>query len=400
MLNPETDGAPFWLRPEDCRLDDLVRCVERRTDLGDYPLASQVEQQVLIYDCDRVRELLAAAEPAQSPVIDRLLAEWGRALLSGPGLVVLKRASIDMAAIDALTHEFRSIIDEQHASGTTAGDHFAKPGANDRIWNVQQKLCLRAPEAFARYYGNPVLALICRAWLGPAYQMTAQVNVVNPGGAAQSPHRDFHLGFMSLQSATAFPGHVHQMSAMLTLQGAMAHCDMPVETGPTLYLPYSQTYPAGYVAYHLPAFRDYFEANKVQLPLQKGDAVFFNPALFHAAGHNRTTDVHRIANLIQVSSGFGRAMESLDRKQMCKTLYPALLRLRARGELNAAQLHDAVAACAEGYAFPSNLDRDQPVGGMAPPTQQEIMRDALAEEWPAQRLSDALDDREWRQQGL
>ena len=39
----------------------------------------------------------------------------------------------------------------------------------------------------------------------------------------------------------------------------------------------------------------------VQLALGIGDAVFFNPALFHAAGTNRTTDVDRMANLLQVS---------------------------------------------------------------------------------------------------
>jgi len=137
----------------------------------------------------------------------------------------------------------------------------------------------------------------------------------------------------------------------------------------------------------------------VQLPLKKGDAVFFNPALFHAAGHNRSRDVHRIANLIQVSSAFGRAMETLDRKAMCRTLYPALLAMRAAGELSNPQLRDAVAACAEGYAFPSNLDRDQPIGGMAPRTQQELMLEALAEEWPEQRFNEALDDKEWRQLG-
>jgi len=404
MLTSQTDGGPaasaFWLRPEDCKVEDLARCVDRQTLPADYPLAAKIEGQVPVYDCERVRALLAAGTPgATSPAIAALLAEWGRALLDGPGLVVLHQASDDMDAIDALTREFQAIIEEQHASGKAGGDHFAKPGANDRIWNVQQKVCLRAPRAFARYYGNPILGLICRAWLGPAYQMTAQVNVVNPGGAAQSPHRDFHLGFMSLQSAAAFPAHVHRMSAALTLQGAMAHCDMPVETGPTLYLPYSQTYPAGFLAYHLPAFRNYFEANKVQLPLKKGDAVFFNPALFHAAGHNRSRDVHRIANLIQVSSAFGRAMETLDRKAMCGALYPALLAMRAEDELTEAQLRDAVAACAEGYAFPSNLDRDQPIGGMAPRTQQELMLEALAGAWPEQRFHDALDDKAWRQLG-
>ena len=38
---------------------------------------------------------------------------------------------------------------------------------------------------------------------------------------------------------------------------------------------------------------------------------------------------------------------------------------------------DAVAACAEGYAFPTNLDRDPPIGGLAPPSQQALMLAAL-----------------------
>ena len=40
----------------------------------------------------------------------------------------------------------------------------------------------------------------------------------------------------------------------------------------------------------------------MQLPLAKGDAVFFNPALFHDAGTNRTADVRRTAHLLHVSS--------------------------------------------------------------------------------------------------
>jgi hypothetical protein len=46
-----------------------------------------------------------------------------------------------------------------------------------------------------------------------------------------------------------------------------------------------------------------------------------------------------------------------------------------------------VAACAEGYAFPTNLDLDQPVDGLAPPTQAEILLRAVDEGWS----SDALD---------
>ena len=161
---------------------------------------------------------------------------------------------------------------------------------------------------------------------------------------------------------------------------------MPLETGPTLYLPFSQGYLPGYLATARADFRAYFDAHHVQLPLAKGDAVFFNPALFHAAGSNRSKDVRRIANLLQVSSAYGRAMESVDRLKMSLALYPALRRLIAQGALTAAEADDAIAASAEGYAFPTNLDRDPPIGGMAPRSQQALMRQALKENWPPEQF--------------
>src|SRR3712207_9357186 len=36
-------------------------------------------------------------------------------------------------------------------------------------------------------------------------------------------------------------------------------------------------------------------------------------------------------------------------------------------------LRIVVAASAEGYAFPTNLDHDQPIGGLAPETQAELV---------------------------
>jgi ectoine hydroxylase-related dioxygenase (phytanoyl-CoA dioxygenase family) len=204
--------------------------------------------------------------------------------------------------------------------------------------------------------------------------VTSQVNVVNPGGAAQSGHRDYHLGFTSGEQAAQYPAAVHRLSPALTLQGAVAHCDMPVESGPTMYLPHSHKYEPGYVAAALPEFQDYFASHYVQLPLRKGDAVFFNPALLHAAGTNRSADVRRMANLLQISSAFGRAMESVDRERMCNAVFPALL-----GLTSARDVRNVVAATAEGYAFPTNLDRDQPVDGLAPPSQADVLRQAVAE---------------------
>jgi ectoine hydroxylase-related dioxygenase (phytanoyl-CoA dioxygenase family) len=182
---------------------------------------------------------------------------------------------------------------------------------------------------------------------------------------------------------------VHRLSPALTLQGAVAHCDMPVVTGPTMYLPHSQKYPAGYVAFHQPEFTAYFDAHFVQLPLRTGDAAFFNPALFHGAGTNRSADVRRMANLLQVSSAFGRAMETVDRTAMCRALYPVLLAQRAGGVAEGT-LRNVVAASAEGYAFPTNLDRDQPIGGLAPETQAELVWRALQEEWTPAELDSEL----------
>ncbi|HEV8389780.1 MAG TPA: phytanoyl-CoA dioxygenase family protein [Dongiaceae bacterium] len=379
----------IWVSDADCRLEDFRRLVERHTRLADYPMASAVHSNVLTYEGSDVR--LAGGAPERRKA---MLAEWARAMMDGPGILLFKNAFPDPAVVDAATDRFAQMIEEQRAANANAGDHFAKPGANDRIWNALEKLCLRDPECFARYYGNAVIALISEAWLGPCYQVTSQINVVNPGGAAQSPHRDYHMGFQTADALAQFPIHAHRLSPVLTLQGAIAHCDMPLETGPTLYLPFSQTYELGYLAWRRPEFIEYFDRHRIQLPLAKGDAVFFNPALFHAAGSNRSRDVKRMANLLQISSAYGRAMESVDRARMSAALYPALLALG--NELGPEESANVVAACAEGYSFPTNLDRDPPLDGLAPETQAQLMLKALAEKWPADAFNEALEKQSWR----
>jgi hypothetical protein len=98
-----------------------------------------------------------------------------------------------------------------------------------------------------------------------------------------------------------------------------------------------------------------------------------------------------MANLLQVSSAFGRAMEAVDRVSMALALYPVL---RSFGG-NAANV---VAASAEGYAFPTNLDRDQPIGGLAPQTQAELVLQALAEGWSIEAFAVALREQQERRQ--
>lgn len=373
-----------WIEDADCSLEDFRTQVLRTTELADYPHAHEVRSGVLVY---------SAASFAHT---DRraLQAELISALTDGPGVVIFEEA-FDPAVVDRATDAFNTLIAHQRAEGAAAGDHFGKPGANDRIWNAAQKLALHAPEVFAEYYANDALALISQAWLGPRYQVTSQVNVVNPGGAAQVPHRDYHLGFVNADQLAAYPAHLHRMSAALTLQGAVAHNDMPVQSGPTMLLPHSQKFAAGYIAFYRPEFIDFFAQHQVQTPLRKGDAVFFNPALYHGAGENKSTDINRMANLLQVSSPFGRAMESLDRTAMVAAVYPALQAMQAAGR-DPRDILNAVVATAEGYPFPTNLDRDKPIGSLAPASQVDVVLDALASDFTSAQLDDALNNQNER----
>lgn len=369
----------------DCDLSAFEALIARTVSPAQVPLAAECVSGVPVYDMSvRAGDL---AHPGPRHV---LMAEWAWVLGDGPGVFALRGALTDMGVIDAVTEIYLQIIEAEKAGGATGADHFAASGANDRIWNSLQKLCLADPALFARYFGARAISAAAEAWLGPGFQMSAQVNLVHPGGAAQEAHRDYHLGFQTEDAAKQFPIHVHILSAALTLQGGIAHCDMGLDSGPTKLLPWSQKFPAGYLAYRDPAFRAVFEKNFVQIPLAKGDALFFNPALFHAAGANRSADIHRMVNLLQVSSPFGRAMEAIDRTAMCRALYPALRTLVADGQLGPDAVASAVACAAEGYAFPSNLDTDPPAGGLAPETQAALMTRALAEGLSPEVFTDLL----------
>lgn len=372
---------------ESGRLEAFAALTAQSLDPGDVPFAADVAKNVPVYDMARLSGVLSDTAERRA-----LMAEWAWVLGQSSGVLVLRAAYGDTAPLDAATDVFNAIIARERADAGGKADHFAAAGANDRIWNALQKLCEADPGVFARYFGNPAIAAVCEAWLGPGYQMTAQVNLVRPGGKAQEAHRDYHLGFQSADTAARFPAHVHTLSSVMTLQGAVAHCDMPVESGPTQLLPFSQLFPEGYMAYRRAEFRAFFATHAIQLPLSKGDAVFFNPALFHAAGENGSADIHRMANLLQVSSAFGRAMESVDRIGMCRAIYPALQALGGTGELDDLQLEAAIGACAEGYSFPTNLDTDPPEGGLAPETQAALLQRALREGMTPEAFAAALDE--------
>ena len=371
-----------YFTDESCDLEDFKALTGQSLDATAVPLADGIEKNIPIYDMARHRAILD--DPAKRQT---LMAEWARNMLTGSGVIVLKAAYADTGVIDEASEIYLQIIADEKSANATAADHFAASGANDRIWNSLEKLCRAAPEVYLRYFSNTSIAAASEAWLGPNYQITAQVNLVRPGGAAQTAHRDYHLGFQTAEDCASYPAHVHDLSPVMTLQGGIAHCDMPLEAGPTKLLPFSQAYRPGYMAYRRKDFQDYSDANFVQVALEKGDAIFFSPAIFHAAGANSSADIQRMVNLLQVGSAFGRTLENIDRRAMSKQLYPHA----KASALPAADLAAAIAATAEGYPFPTNLDTDPPVGGLAPESQAQLFHRALAEDMSVDDFVAALD---------
>ena len=54
-------------------------------------------------------------------------------------------------------------------------------------------------------------------------------------------------------------------------------------------------------------------------------------------------------------------------------------------------LDRAIAATAFGYPFPTNLDRDPPIDGLAPPSQADLLRDAVLDGSSVDEFAAALD---------
>ena len=370
---------------DDINLSEFEALCSQSVSSEDYHFSSDIQKRVVIYEGDHIRSLISSQQAR------KLKTELHHCIKEGPGVMTVRQAFSDTKAIDLATEIFLEIIAEEKISKQHRGDHYAKPGENERIWNALQKFCERDTEAFVAYYDNPVLCFVSEAWLGPFFQMTSQVNIVKPGGQSQHPHRDYHLGFQEDSLISEYPISSQVLSQFLTLQGAVAHTNMDISSGSTMILPFSHQYPLGYMAWRDSKFIEYFQNHAVQLELQKGDVMFLSPALFHAAGTNKESS-DRIANLLQVSSAFGKTMESVNRTKMTKLIYRVLLERKKSHQLRKDELQTIGASVIDGYCFPTNLDLDSPMEGSVTETAWAFMDLALREEWPVDRFNKYLNE--------
>lgn len=364
-------------------LPELASICAQKATRAQYPLASSIDKNVPIYS-------LGSYSSLSTPQRAALQDEWYAILHSGPGVFVTKRLfqQDQLRTIDRATQAFYTIIQEERENTSSSrGDHFATAGKNDRIWNAFTKHALRDPSSFLAYYRNPYLALIASSWLGPGYRITAQANNVRPGSAAQVPHRDYHLGFQTPAACARVPRAMHVASQFLTLQGAVAHVDVPLHSGPTRLLPFSQMFAPGYMAYRRPEFVSFFLDKYVALALEKGDGLFFNPALFHAAGENVSAHVERMANLLQISSPFGKTMETVEALPILEACWDEMVALHRAGAMSQDEQEALLAAICEQYPFPTNMDRNPPrPGGLTPLGELDVVTAALKEAWTKDRV--------------
>ncbi|KZZ87938.1 Phytanoyl-CoA dioxygenase [Moelleriella libera RCEF 2490] len=333
-------------------LQHLADICSQRATPEQYQQASSIRNNVPIYDIPPHRAL---DQTQRSSLQD----EWYHVLCRGPGVFVTKGLFQDHHLIDRTTSVLKGIISLESSSGNSQGDHFAGTGNNDRIWNSLGKHATADPASFVRYYSNPWLSSVCNSWLGPGYRITAQANNAKPGAEAQ---------------------------------GVVAHVDVPLNSGPTRLLPFSQTFEPGYVAHQLPEFREYFLNNYVELPLEKGDGIFFNPALFHGAGENQSTDIQRMVNLLQVSSAFGKPMESLDSLTIVKSTWDDASQLFKDTGLSE-EIEALLPVLGESYPFPTNLDVQRPdAANLAPGSEVDIIRNALVRGSSLAEVLEALEN--------
>ncbi len=141
-----------WIDEADLSLDDFRVQVLRTAHPADYPLASDVRSNVPVYSPATAGRRPQGAAVRTHPGAGRRARRRGL------------RRSFDADVVDRASEAFFAIIDAQRAAGSAAGDHFGKPGTNDRIWNAAQKLALHV----CRYSPTTTPTTRLRPWGTPS----------------------------------------------------------------------------------------------------------------------------------------------------------------------------------------------------------------------------------------
>ena len=123
--------------------DSGLRSGDTQTDASAYPLATEIVQQIAVYDADQLRERVRTSEAGKSEVQEEL----HQALLTGPGVFVMRNLVP------------KSVIDSAEAVTEQVNPKSNGPKGNNsrRTFAYSEKHAKHDPESYADYYGNDIL---------------------------------------------------------------------------------------------------------------------------------------------------------------------------------------------------------------------------------------------------
>ena len=236
----------------------------------------------------------------------------------------------------------------EEVTGITT-NNLTVPNSNKRLYGSLNKLAEENPDDFVEYYSNEWLHKGSQAWLGPIYQIISEVNVVVSNEGSQMGHRDYPLGFYSKVLMDSVPSKFAISSQFFSLQAVVIHHDTPIEMGPTRFLFGSQKEQDGYTAFRDKDFQERFKKESIQIPLKKGDLLFYSPATFHGAGAN-ISGVRRLVNLFQISCAFLKPLAHLNFVELINHVYPALLKIT-----DSEKVERVCRVITDSWPFPTNF---------------------------------------------
>ena len=176
------------------------------------------------------------------------------------------------------------------------------------------------PTTRSRWSARPGSA---RATRSPR-RSTSSIPVAPP----QVPHRDYHLGFVDLGPAArptrrtcppARPGADAAGRRRALRHAAGERPDDAAAVLADVRRRVRRVLPPG-------VHRRSSPTTTCRCRCARATRCSSTPRCIHGAGTNTSTDIRRMANLLQISSPFGRAMESLDRTAMVRAALPGAAR--------------------------------------------------------------------------
>ena len=141
---------------ENCNIKEFEKLIKQEINSNLLNCAEEIINNVPVYNMEVLRDNLHDKDQRLS-----LMSEWAYVLSKASGALVLKNTYSDCSSIDLATKIYENIILEEKEKNIGGSDHYAKPGANDRIWNSLQKLCEKDSFVFAKYFGNEIISSVC-----------------------------------------------------------------------------------------------------------------------------------------------------------------------------------------------------------------------------------------------